>query len=177
MMPNEKASLWVISGERGTGKTSFCQKLVQQATQSKWDVAGMLSPAVIVQGGKVAIDAVDLRSGMQRRLAQRVRQDLPGSTQTGTWHFDDEVLAWGNEVFKKATPCDLLVVDELGPLELERQQGWVAALDAIHSRAYRLCLLVLRPELIAVFRRQSNNFKLIKLPLEGSQVELQLLPR
>jgi nucleoside-triphosphatase THEP1 len=29
-------------------------------------------------------------------------------------------------MLKSATPCDLLVVDELGPLEFERREGWPA---------------------------------------------------
>jgi nucleoside-triphosphatase len=175
-MPTLKTDLWIISGGRGVGKTTFCQKLVEQAKQSKWEIAGILSPAVLVHCEKVAIDAVDLRSGMRCRLAQRTRNDLPGSTHTSAWHFNDEALAWGNDVFKNATPCDLLVVDELGPLELENRLGWMAALEAIHSRAYQLCLLVLRPELVGGFRKQWPDFRLIELPLAKNQAEIQLLP-
>lgn len=113
-----------------------------------WDVAGILSPAVFVDGVKAAIDALDLRRGEQHTLARLAPPGQTTSIRTDTWLFDEDTLEWGNRVFQLATPCDLLVVDELGPLELERHQGWTAALEAVRSRAYHLCLLVLRPELV-----------------------------
>ena len=39
-------------------------------------------------------------------------------------YCDAEVLAWGTRILQQATPCDLLVVDELGPLKFERGEGW-----------------------------------------------------
>lgn len=168
---SDQINLWVISGERGVGKTTFCQNMVKRAILKKWNVAGILSLAVIVQGEKIAINANDLRNNKQCRLAQRMPSGLAGSIHTDTWHFDEDVLEWGNEVFRTALPCDLLVVDELGPLELERKQGWMAALDAIHSKAYRFCLLVLRPDLLDAFRKHGEAFMLIELPEQGRQFE------
>ena len=46
--------------------------------------------------------------------------------------------------------CDLLVVDELGPLELVRGEGWQAALEALAQGGYCLALVVVRPELLDV---------------------------
>jgi len=72
------------------------------------------------------------------------------------WDFDEKVLEWGSTVFSAACPCDVLFVDELGPLEIERGQGWIEAMDAVRSRLYRTCILVIRPELLpratALFR-------------------------
>jgi nucleoside-triphosphatase THEP1 len=140
--------VWVITGPRGAGKTTSCQNLVSEARKMDWDVAGILSPAVFVDGVKAAIDALDLRRGEQHTLARLAPPGQTTSIRTETWLFDEDTLEWGNRVFQLATPCDLLVVDELGPLELERHQGWTAALEAVRSRAYHLCLLVLRPELV-----------------------------
>lgn len=52
-------------------------------------------------------------------------------------------------MLSQAKPCDLLVIDEVGPLELERGKGWVSAFDVLRAGAYALALLVVRPELIA----------------------------
>jgi hypothetical protein len=48
----------------------------------------------------------------------------------------------------QAVPCGLLVVDELGPLEFERAQGWLSGLTALDSGEYELGLVVIRPELM-----------------------------
>jgi hypothetical protein len=41
-------------------------------------------------------------------------------------------------------------VDEIGPLEMTRGEGWVNALYALDSRQYRQALLVMRPKLLAM---------------------------
>ncbi len=51
-------------------------------------------------------------------------------------------------MLKSSTPCDLLVVDELGPVEFRLSSGWVSALDVIKSKQYRLALVVIRPGLL-----------------------------
>lgn len=106
----------------------------------------MLSPAVIVNDQKIAINVIDLRSAERRQLA--VHNPTANYPLEFYWRFDADALAWGNEVLLHRTPCDVLLVDELGVLEFERNQGWVAGLAAIESGAYRLGLVVIRPELL-----------------------------
>lgn len=145
--------LWVFTGEVGAGKTLTCQHLVEEAREQGWNVAGILSPGVYQEGHKVAIEAVDLRRGERRLLARRRKTGEVAGVHTREWWFDPAALAWGNTVLETAVPCDLLVVDEIGPLELEYGQGWVAALAALASRAYRLGVVVLRPSLLPLAAR------------------------
>lgn len=145
--------LWILTGEIGAGKTLACQRLVEEARGRGWDVAGVLSPGVYQNGQKVAIEAVDLRSSERRLLARRREVGAVTDVHTHEWGFDPTTLAWGNAVFETAVPCDLLVVDEIGPLELEQGKGWVAALAALASRAYRLGVVVLRPALLVLAAR------------------------
>jgi nucleoside-triphosphatase THEP1 len=53
---------------------------------------------------------------------------------------------------RAATPCDVLVVDELGPLELIHGKGWIVALDILQARNYRAALVVVRPCLLENFQ-------------------------
>ena len=64
------------------------------------------------------------------------------------WTFDEQVLEWGNQVIKNSIPTDLLVVDEIGPLEMKWGRGWTNALEALDSRLYRQAILVMRPSLM-----------------------------
>lgn len=142
--------LWIISGEIGQGKTRWCEHLIQLAREAAWQVSGVLSPGIFQNGYKVAIEALDLRSGERRLLARRRQADEAGLIHTREWQFKTDTVEWGNTLFQQAVPCDLLVVDEVGPLELEQGRGWSAALPAIESRAYRLALVVIRPTLLSV---------------------------
>lgn len=148
-----KGDLWIITGEFGAGKTRWCQQFLALARQAGWDAAGLLSPAVFEHGQKIAIDALDVRSGERRRLAVRRRAGEVTFETTPEWVFDEQTMAWGNILFRQALPCDLLMVDEIGPLELLEGKGWVAALEVIASRAYRLAVVVVRPSLLPLVKK------------------------
>lgn len=141
--------LILITGDRGAGKTRFCTLVARRMQQRGFDVAGMLSPARFEGTLKVGIDALDLRSNQIRPLAQLIETNPQSATQTGHWAFDDLTLAWGDGCLRSATPCDLLIVDELGPLEFIHAKGWLSGLVALDSFCYRLALAVIRPELMA----------------------------
>jgi hypothetical protein len=51
-------------------------------------------------------------------------------------------------MLKGAIPCDLLIVDELGPLEFDKGQGWLEGFRAVDSGRYRAALLTIRPSLL-----------------------------
>jgi len=138
--------LWMVTGPRGVGKTTFCRLLAGHACTAGWDVAGLLSPAVIEEGFKTGVLVEDLRTSEQRPLASAAPHP-PFDLQLGDWFFDRATLDWGNHVLETCLPCDLLIVDELGPLELMRGAGWASALAVLRQPNYRLGLVVVRPEL------------------------------
>lgn len=160
--------LWVLSAARQAGKTDFCRQLADLARGAGWDVAGLLSPAVFESGRKTGILAQDLRSGEQRPLA-RAEDRPPFTLQLGDWHFDPAVLDWGDAILGSCLPCDLLIVDEIGPLELTRGQGWRSALGVLGGSAYRLGVVVIRPGL----QEQAKSLLPIAgtILLEGSVTE------
>jgi nucleoside-triphosphatase THEP1 len=139
----------IVSGEIDSGKSSLCSAIVESARARGWEVAGLVSHAVVQAGEKIGFEAERLPSGERRVLALRpsagVRSDGPA---TKGWRFDGAVLAWCNQGLEQATPCDLLVVDELGPLEWVRGEGLQAGLQAVDGAQFRLALIVVRPWLV-----------------------------
>ena len=154
------SEILIISGGRGVGKTTLCQRLAAAARDAGWQVAGLVSPANLEEGIKTAIQVEDLRTGERCLLARWSRDEL-AEIRTPGWVFDPEVIRWGNEAIRSADPCDLLVVDELGPLELVRRQGWMAAFDALDRGEYRLVLVVVRPELLEIAQRRWTQAEVV----------------
>jgi nucleoside-triphosphatase THEP1 len=142
--------LVIVSGPRGSGKTTACLRLIKRARRREVICAGIVSPARFQAGRKVGIDVLDVRSGERRALAEA--DQLPGELRTLAFRFDPNAVAWGAEHLNTACPCDILVVDELGPLELERSQGWVNALDVLRDGQFRLAVIVVRPELVPILK-------------------------
>jgi nucleoside-triphosphatase THEP1 len=58
------------------------------------------------------------------------------------------VFEWGNEVLSRSLPCDLLIIDELGPLEVLGNRGWSNALSVLDAGDYAAALVVCRPGLL-----------------------------
>lgn len=147
---NFEGNLWIISGEIGAGKTVLCARLINAFEELGWQITGLHSPAINEAGKKTGIAVENLASKEMRRLAVHDYKPEDQEEDPIHWTFDPQVLAWGNQVFAQAVPTDLLVVDEIGPLEMKRGQGWVNAMGALDSRQYRQAILVMRPKLLAM---------------------------
>ena len=132
----------ILTGERNVGKSTVCRETIALAQAQRHTCGGILT----LKRANGALDVLDVHKGHVRRLTLE-----PGASPAvvqGCFRFDSETLAWGNEALTHATPCHLLVVDELGPLEFERGEGWVRAFDVLHKGDFTLALVVVRPELI-----------------------------
>lgn len=159
------SSLWVLTGGRGAGKTIHCGALAEQASIAGWDVAGLLSPAIFKDGVKTSILTQDLRTGESRPLAMLSALNVKRSTfsrEFGQWRFDPVVMDWGNQILQSRQPCDLFIVDELGPLEFFRGEGWVNAFDALRQARYRLAVVVIRPECVDAFANMGFSFQVVE---------------
>jgi len=159
----------VLGGKSGCGKTTLCARVVSQARAQDLLVTGVLTPPRLVDGRKVGIDVQDIRTAQCRPLAEvwaGPRPSMAGSIDgpaTEGWRFHAEGLAWGTTLLRHATPCDLLVIDELGPLELLRGQGWKLGLDVLRAGCYRLALVSIRSSLLSCFQGRLDGVELITL--------------
>jgi nucleoside-triphosphatase THEP1 len=142
------ARIVILTGERGVGKSTVCRETVARARARQYTCGGILT----LSRPDGARDVLDVRSGSLRRLT--LETDANAAVTQGRFRFDPETLAWGNDVLARAVPCYLLVVDELGPLEIERRQGWPKAFDVLRGTGFALALVVVRPELSAQAQRK-----------------------
>lgn len=143
----------LLSGTSGSGKTTLCLKLLKKLKTHPIHIAGVICPPAFEGSDKTGILLLDLTSGEERLLA-RLRRESDAGISTQRWNFSEENMLWGNERLASAVPCDVLIVDELGPLEFERGLGFTNAFAAIDSGMYRGALVVIRPSLLEqAFRR------------------------
>ena len=133
----------ILTGGRGIGKTTVCREAVALAQADGYTCGGILT----LSQPDGELDVLDVHSGDTRRLT--VGPNEENVVIQGHFRFDPETLAWGNEVLDSAQVFHLLVIDELGPLEIERGGGWHRAFDALHRNDHLLAVVVVRPELVA----------------------------
>jgi len=150
------ARIIILTGERSAGKSTVCRETIALAQAGRCTCDGILT----LSHPNGTLDVLDVRSGDVRRLT--LEPDASPAVILGRFRFDPETLAWGNAALAQTLPCHLLVVDELGPLEIEREEGWLKAFDVLRRADFALALVVVRPELVA--RAQ------LKLPVSATTV-------
>lgn len=176
-----QAPLYVLTGERGAGKSTVCARVAHEAARLGLAVAGILTERPDSAEPGAARMVTDLRTGESRPFGSQDRRPEPTNPHTADdveppaddaatlagataalagataasdpltpgWRFDSEVFAWANQALAGSVPCDLLVVDEIGPLELHGGRGWARALEVLSATGYQAALVVCRPELVA----------------------------
>jgi nucleoside-triphosphatase THEP1 len=149
LITSNSLGLWIATGQRGVGKSTWCATVIEQARAAGWTVQGLLCPAVFEQGTKIGIDLIDLESGERRRLGNLSRsghEDL----EIGRWFLKPATIAWGNEVLKRINHCDLIVLDELGAFEFERGGGFQEGLRLLDEHRFQRALAIVRSEWLPV---------------------------
>jgi nucleoside-triphosphatase THEP1 len=166
----------ILTGEIGSGKSNLCLDVALKAKEGGIQLAGVLSPAVFKEGEKIGIDLINLKNWDRRNLAIR-RDQKKSALETGNWSFFLESVQWGNQILKDAIPCDLLIVDELGPLEFNRGEGWTSGLAAVDSGNFIAALVVIRPSLLAIAEQRWKASRIVDVsdPQTTSLSEVDLL--
>jgi hypothetical protein len=139
----------LVSGERGAGKTAALLRARQAALAAGLRTGGFLSVARFAAGEKVGIDVMDAASGALHPLAE---VGEGGALRTGRYRFHPAGIAAGLRFARAGQGADVFFADELGPLELERGEGWAETLPIIAARAFGVGLVVVRPSLLAGVR-------------------------
>ncbi|NLO27124.1 MAG: hypothetical protein GX113_02930 [Actinobacteria bacterium] len=183
-MPPE-GLIYVVTGEKGSGKSTVCARVARTVAKNDFVVAGLLTERIDDGEWSASRRVVDLRSGESRPLgseygecARRGRRAVPPAETRGMvttdpltpgWDFNAEAFAWADATLSQATPCDLLVVDELGPLELLGGRGWASALEVLRCRDYSVALVVCRPKLLEELKKQLGPvpISLFEVTIEG----------
>lgn len=137
----------LLSGHSGVGKSTVCRRVVEAALQRGYRCAGLLTEHITGgEGQRIGVNVIDVATGRKRELARTDRS--LSNLQVGHWSFDLSALEWGNAILRGLGECDLLVIDEIGWLEIERGTGWVDAWGALERRRFALAVVIVRPALV-----------------------------
>jgi nucleoside-triphosphatase len=163
--------LALVTGDVGSGKTTVVGRVAALARARGYACAGLWAPARVVDGKKVGIEVVDLAGG-ERRLLASVTVEKTGE-RVGRYAFDPAVLAWANEVLAKAVEArpDLLVVDEIGPLELERGGGLAPVLEPLAAGRAPRALVVVRAWLLDALQARLSGIPVATFTVDGATRE------
>jgi len=160
--------LVVVTGGHDAGKSFFCMRVVRAAQRRGMSVGGVITHKLIVEGEEVRY-VEDIGSG-EYRLLYRCRPEAGPSHRQPS----PETVRWAQAVLESAADRDLLVLDELGPLELYSGGGWDNALRLLERRADRLTLVVVADGLLGRFHAEvaHREMSLVELSTDTREESL-----
>ena len=133
----------IVTGEKGEGKTTFLQKIVDTLKSENISVSGFTAPASIINGRRNTYSIMDIETGKLKKLCSREKS--PGFIQIGSFWFDPMVINYGNTILEKAK--NVIIIDEIGPMELEGKV-WHKGLTKLLKSKYHIIILSIRISLI-----------------------------
>ena len=174
----------LVTGEPGTGKTSLLANLSERVTAAgvisrprvneggkrTGIIATLPDTGVLIDLATVARIPGDPR--VARLVAAPDHPDTEVGVMVGPWRFSPAAIAMVNahlfRIAQGASPPDLpsddsptaapvVVIDEIGPLELLRHGGFLPGLEVV-MRSALPAIVVVRPALVGELRRTIGSF-------------------
>lgn len=116
-----------ITGSPGVGKSTVLRNVLKQLTCT---YGGMASADIRVNGERVGFEIRDIATGKQGILAHRQGR----GPRLGKYHVNIEDLNnMGVSAIKNAMSSELVVIDEIGPMELKSPEFIKAVEEALDS--------------------------------------------
>jgi len=137
--------VFLISGDQREGKTTFLKKAVALFDKKNIPVGGLIASGIDNQGVRNGFSLLDIASYEKILLCQI--EEKPGWEKTGKYYFNPEGLKFGLSKLNHIPRGSLVVVDEIGPLELGGK-GWSSSLQRFLEEKRQIMIWVVRRNLI-----------------------------
>lgn len=141
------APVFILSGGQGSGKTTTLEQVVRRLRAANRPPCGFLSPVVRNGDDRIGYDLRLLSNGTSTPLARREADG--GTAQAGPFTFFEDAIRSGRAELGRAQPRpgSLVIVDEVGPLEMQGQ-GWTPALLPLILARTAPLIMVVRSSLV-----------------------------
>jgi nucleoside-triphosphatase THEP1 len=152
----------LVVGEPGSGKTSWCRKYIDEQRKRGATVGGILCPAIDHQGQRVGSNALDLLTGRSVSFARLSSHGCVKEGETvGDYTISKDGILFACGAIQRATEsnCDLVVIDEVGPLELSGK-GLMPAVESALASAANL-LVVVRSSLGEALQKRFPEYEFV----------------
>jgi nucleoside-triphosphatase len=155
-------SIWLVTGPPGVGKSTVVSRVVLRLKSAGLIVGGCTTTERRVKGERVGFEVRDLTNGTQGELASVARNLGP---KVGKYRLNlaDLASVGAKGISDAALRSELVVIDELGPMELTSPE---------FRKAVRSCLDSGKPILAVVHERLEDDLIIEMRSKAKEEVEL-----
>jgi nucleoside-triphosphatase THEP1 len=150
-----KPQVVIITGDIHQGKTTFAQNVISKLLSDNIRIAGFFSVGENENGVRTGFILTEI--GTERRTELCSDKKAENRLKLGRFYFNQEAIALGNEILNPANISDkqLVVIDEIGPLELNGN-GWSCSIEKLSGSKTIPQLWVVRKSHVRKISRKWN---------------------
>lgn len=162
----------VLTGPVHSGKTTLLRRLLPGLQVLGLPASGYLSLMVMEDGEILGYDLFDVKKGKPIPFLRR--EGEAGWQKVGSYFFLPGGLEAAAAAILGSRPGEILIVDEVGPMELAGRGVW-PALSEVLSRPSLDCLLVVRRPLLDDLRDRLGKTPAEVFDVKGMDVHPSLI--
>lgn len=135
--------IFIISGKKGSGKTTFLKEAIKFLKETEIQVGGIVAEGYWRNNQRESFDLINQTTGDKIVFCQR--DEVENWDKIRHFYLNPKGQKFGEASLKTSNlkNCDLVVIDELGPFELEGK-GWSFALKKLISHSNLPMIWVIR---------------------------------
>ena len=139
--------IFILTGPVNSGKSTFLDQLAVALQDERIRLAGLIAKKHWEGERDVTYFIRDIQEGGSLPLSSGT--DTEGWLKTGSFYFNPDAVAFGNELLKNAAKelNDIVIIDELGPFELENKM-WAEAITSLLVKTDLPMIWVVRTSLL-----------------------------
>lgn len=155
--------IYIISGETRSGKTTYLKKIINRIREqdSSLKIGGLIAHGIDKEGERYGFDIEDVALGKKAFLCSQ--KPIENALKTGRFYFSKEGLVFGEKALtSNLENTDLLVIDEIGYLEL-KGKGWFESIEKALEYPNLNMIWVVRKQILEEVLQlwQHSNIKVI----------------
>ena len=128
-----KISSISITGKPGIGKTTFALLLVEKLKLFQCKVKGFITKEIREGNNRIGFVVNDLSSNRQVILASK---NIKGKIRVGSYYLNEESFGFVMGILRNTSDSDVIVIDEIGPMELKINGFDKMLKDIIYKKPY-----------------------------------------
>jgi nucleoside-triphosphatase THEP1 len=125
-------NIFLVTGKVQSGKSTFVKTLIQSGKQQQLKIVGFIAEGTFKNGIRDSFILTDIETGKKITLAGI--SEMEGWSRYRDFYFNPEAFKAGEKMLSGGLErgADLLVLDELGPMELTGN-GWSGVIEKLEK--------------------------------------------
>ncbi|HIP47635.1 MAG TPA: hypothetical protein EYG92_01530 [Lutibacter sp.] len=164
--------IYIISGETRSGKTTYLKKIIKELKKqdASLKIGGLIAHGIDKDGERYGFDIENVANGKNEFLCSQ--KHVENNQKIGRFYFSKKGLEFGkNALTSNLETTDLLVIDEIGYMEL-KGEGWFEAIENALEYPNLNMIWVVRKRILEDVLKQWQHSNTKVISTQTSSVDL-----